>query len=234
MHVAEIREEVEFARQTRGATTVTHLNRLGALDKNLLAVHSVWLTEDEICLYAEKDVKVSHCPAAAMKVLGFAKIPEMLKAGVCVSIGTDGAPCNNRMTLIDEMWLVSLIHKGRLLDPTAVPAEAILAMATCDGARSVLWDDQIGSLEPGKKADLIVVNPNSATMLPMHDPVANMVSSMRSENVESVMVDGKWVMRERKILTVDEQEVIAAAIRHAAEITRRAGIKLPERFPIVG
>src|SRR5690606_37367897 len=130
MHVAEIREEGEFARQERGATTVTHLAKLGVLDKNLLAVHCVWMTDEEIQLFADHKVKVSHNPAAAMRVLGFARIPEMLEAGVCVSIGTDGAPCNNRMTLIDDMWLTTLIHKGRLLTPTTMPAETVLKMAT--------------------------------------------------------------------------------------------------------
>jgi 5-methylthioadenosine/S-adenosylhomocysteine deaminase len=233
MHVAEIKEEVEFARETRGATTVTHLNRLGVLDKNLLAVHTVWLTDDEIQMFADKNVKVSHNPAAAMRVLGFAKIPEMLKAGICVSIGTDGAPSNNRMTLVDEMWLTSLIHKGRLLDPTAVPAQDVLAMATCDGARALLWEDELGSLEPGKKADLIVINPSTATMLPLHDPIANMVTSMRTENIESVMVDGKWLMWDHEILTVNEAEIIQEAKIRAAEITRRAGIQLPDRFHVM-
>jgi 5-methylthioadenosine/S-adenosylhomocysteine deaminase len=206
---------------------------LGVLDKNFLAVHTVWLTEDEIQIFAEKGVKVSHNPAAAMRVLGFAKIPEMMKAGVCVSIGTDGAPSNNRMTLIDEMWLTSLIHKGRLLDPTAVPAQDILAMVTSEGARAVLWEDEIGSIEVGKKADLTIINPDTATMLPMHDPIANMVTSMRTENVESVIADGKWIMREGKILVVNEQEIIEESKLRAAAIARRAGINLPNRFNVV-
>lgn len=233
MHVAEIREEVEFCQQTRGATTVTHLNNLGVLDKNFLAVHTVWLTDDEIQMFAEKDVKVSHNPAAAMRVLGFAKVPEMLQSGICVSLGTDGAPSNNRMTLVDEMWLASLIHKGRLLDPTVVPAQSILRMVTSEGARALLWENEIGSLEAGKKADLVVIDPNTVTMLPVHDPIANMVTSMRSENIESVMVDGQWVMWKRQILTVNEEEIIAEAKTRAAAIAKRAGIQLPDRFKVV-
>ncbi len=190
MHVAEIREEVEFAREDRGATTVTHLNRLGVLDRNLLAVHVVWLTDDEIQMFADHDVPVSYNPAAAMRVLGFAKIPEMLDKGICATIGTDGAPCNNRMTLIDDMWLATLINKGRLLDPTTMPVETVLAMVTNNAARAMLWDDQIGALEVGKKADLAVINPNTANMLPLHDPVANLVNAMQAHNVESTMVDG--------------------------------------------
>ncbi len=232
MHVAEVKEENEYARQTRGASTVSHLNRLGVLDKNFLAVHTVWLTNEEIEMFAEHDVKVSHNPGAAMRVLGFARIPEMRSAGICVGLGSDGAPTNNRMTLIDEMWLASLIHKGRLLDPTVMPAEAVLEMVTCDGARALLSEDEIGSLEVGKKADLIVIDPNSATMLPMHDPVANMVSSLRADNVQSVMVDGRWLMLNHRILTVDENSVLAEARLRAAVLAERAGIHLPERFNI--
>lgn len=233
MHVAEVKEEVDFARETRGASTVTHLHRLGILDRNLLAVHCVWMTDDEIQMFADHDVKVSHNPAAAMRVLGFARIPEMLRAGVCVSLGTDGAPSNNRMTLIDEMWLTSLIHKGRLLDPTAMPAQHVLEMVTCSGARALLWDDEIGSLEVGKKADLIVINPHTSTMLPLHDPIANMVTAMRDHNVESVMCEGRWLMRDRKILVVDEEAILEEATRRAAEVVRRAGIRLPDRFNVV-
>ena len=232
MHVAEIREEVEFAREDRGATTVTHLERLGVLGANLLAVHTVWLTDAEIQMFADHDVKVSHNPAAAMRVLGFAHIPEMLDAGICVSIGTDGAPCNNRMTLIDDMWLTTLIYKGRLLNPTTMPAETVLMMVTNYAAKAMLWEDQIGSLEVGKKADLVVINPNSANMLPLHDTAANLINAMQAHNVESVMVDGQWVMWEHAILTVNEAEVFEEAKRHATAIAERAGIKLPDRFNV--
>ncbi|MBN1247752.1 MAG: amidohydrolase, partial [Anaerolineae bacterium] len=233
MHVAEIEEEVRFARETRGATTVTHLRDLGVLDDNFLAVHSVWLTDDEVRIFADHHVKVSHNPAAAMRVLGFAKVPEMLEAGVCVALGTDGAPSNNRMTLIDEMWLASLIHKGRTLDPTVVPAQAVLAMVTCDAARALLWEDEIGSLEVGKKADLVVIDPDSAAMLPLHDPIANMVTSMHAHNVESVMADGRWLMCDREILVVNEAEILEEAKVRAAAIARRAGIRLPNRFTVI-
>jgi 5-methylthioadenosine/S-adenosylhomocysteine deaminase len=233
MHVAEVQEEVAFARETRGAATVAYLDRLGVLDHNFLAVHCVWMTEEEIQIFADREVKVSHNPAAAMRVLGFAKIPEMLEAGVCVSIGTDGAPSNNRMTLIDEMWLTSLIHKGRLLDPTVLPAERVLRMVTRDAARALLWEAEIGSLEAGKRADLIVIDPQSAAMLPLHDPVANMVSSMHAHNVESVMCDGRWLMREGRVLVVDEAPILAEARARARAVVARAGIELPDRFEVI-
>lgn len=233
MHVAEVREENEMCIRERGNSTVTHLNKLGVLDKNFLAVHTVWLTDEEIEMFAEKGVKVSHNPAAAMRVLGFARIPEMIEKGIVVSIGTDGAPSSNRMDMVDEMWLTSLIHKGRRLDPAVMPAQQILKMATIDGARALLWDDEIGSIEVGKKADITIINPDSAGMLPLHDPIANLVTSMHSSNIESVMCDGKWVMRNRKIMFVDEMAVIEEAKLRAKDIVKRAGINLPDRFPIV-
>jgi 5-methylthioadenosine/S-adenosylhomocysteine deaminase len=114
-----------------------------------------------------------------------------------------------------------------------MPSQTVLAMATCDGARALLWEDEIGSLEPGKRADLIVINPDTVTMLPLHDPVSSLVSSLRSDNVASVMVNGKWVMWERRVLTVNEEEIIAEGKQRAAAVARRAGIILPDRFPVV-
>jgi len=233
MHVAEAKSEVDYVKATKGVSTVTHLKNLGVLDKNLLAVHTVWLTNEEVDLFKEYDVKVSHNPASAMRVLGFAKIPRMLEKGICVSIGTDGAASSNRMTMIDEMWLTSLIHKGWRLDPTVVKAEEILTMATINGAKAMLWDDEIGSLEPGKKADLIIIDPNDAMMLPMHDPIANLVTAMRNTNVESVICDGKWIMKDRVILTLDEKAILEEAKARADVIREKAGIVLRDRFKII-
>lgn len=232
MHVAEAKSEVEYVQQRYGEPTVTHLNRLGVLDKNLLAVHAVWLTNEEVDLFKAHDVKVSHNPASAMRVLGFAKIPQMLKKGICVSIGTDGASSNNRMDMVDEMWLTSLIHKGWRLDSAVVPSQDVLRMATINGARALLDENEYGSLEVGKKADLIVVNPYGASMMPVNDKIAALVTAMHSTNIESTMCNGKWVMRDRKILTVDEDAILKASCEHAKAIYKRAGIQLPDRFPV--
>jgi 5-methylthioadenosine/S-adenosylhomocysteine deaminase len=184
-------------------------------------------------MFADHGVKVSHNPAAAMRVLGMPKIVEMQAAGVCVSIGTDGAPSSNRMTIIDEMWVTALLHKLRMGSPKAMPAERILRMVTTEAARCLHWEQEIGSIEPGKRADLAIINPLTATMMPMHDPVANFVNAMREHNVESVMADGKWLMRDRQLLTVNEPSVLEAARQAADAIRTRAGIKLPQRFPAV-
>lgn len=233
MHVAEAKSEIEYTQEVYGEPTVTHLHKLGVLDKNLLAVHTVWLTNEEIDLFKKYDVKVSHNPASAMRVLGFAKIPQMLNKGVCVSIGTDGASSSNRMDMVDEMWLTSLIHKGWRLDSTVVPSEDILCMATKNGARCLLDEDVYGSLEPGKKADLIIINPYGPSMMPVNDRIAALVTAMHSTNIESTMCDGKWLMRDRKILTLDEDAILKEAQERADAIYKRAGIVLPDRFPTI-
>lgn len=233
MHVAEAKSEIEYTMETYGEPTVTHLERLGVLDKNLLAVHTVWLTDEEVELFRKYDVKVSHNPASAMRVLGFAKIPRMLKSGICVTIGTDGASSSNHMDMVDEMWLTSLIHKGWRLDPTVVPSEDILRMATINGARALLDGHLYGSLEAGKKADLIVIDPHGPSMMPTNDKIAALVTAMHSSNIEATMCDGRWLMRERKILTLDEDAILQEGCERSAAIYKRAGIELPNRFPVV-
>lgn len=233
MHVAEAKSEIEYTNEVFGENTVSHLNRLGVLGPNLLAVHTVWLENDEVDLFKQHDVKVSHNPASAMRVLGFAKIPQMLDKGVCVSIGTDGASSSNRMDMVDEMWLTSLIHKGWRLDSTVVPSQDILRMATRNGARCLLDESEYGTLEAGKKADLIVIDPYGPSMMPVNDRIAGLVTAMRSNNVRSTMCDGKWLMRDRVILGLDEDAIIKEACERAAAIYDRAGIVLPDRFPVV-
>lgn len=241
MHVAEIPYENQLVKDVHKIDhgTVTYLDKIGFLQYNLLAAHSVWIDNNEISLLSRAGVKVSHCPAAAMRMLGFAPVKEMLDAGICVSLGTDGAPSNNRMSIVDEMYLASLINKGREVyangttDPTALPAETILKMVTVNGAKSVLWDDELGSLEAGKKADIVVVNPSSWCMAPVHDCISSIVYCMRSENVVSVMCNGLWIMKNKKIMFVDEEEVILKAKQASVELLKRAGIKLPTRMNII-
>ncbi|KAL5224862.1 hypothetical protein ABZP36_011501 [Zizania latifolia] len=238
MHIAEIPYENQLVMRTKEIDhgTVTYLEKIDFLRSNLLAAHSVWLNKPEIELFLKADVKVSHCPASAMRMLGFAPIREMLDSGVCVSLGTDGAPSNNRMSIVDEMYLASLINKGREVyisgttNPTALPAETVLKMATINGAKAVLWDKEIGSLEVGKKADMVVVNPFTWSMVPVHDCIANLVYCMRTENIESVMCNGRWIMREKKIVNLNEEEVISSAGKRASNLLARAAIKLPERM----
>lgn len=234
MHVLEVKDEMDYTRAVKGETTVEHLYKLGALGPNLVAAHVVWLTEREIDLFRLYDVKASHNPAAAMKVvLGFARIPEMIEKGITVGIGTDGAPSNNRMDMMRDMYLTSLLHKGRTLDPKTVSAETVLEMATINGAKCALMEKEIGSLEVGKKADLIILNPNTIHSLPMIDPIANIVYAMSSENVESTMCNGKWLMKEKEILFLDEKELLEKIKEQSKKVIEKAGVKLPDRFPVI-
>ncbi|KAK3418841.1 hypothetical protein EUGRSUZ_H04604 [Eucalyptus grandis] len=238
MHVAEIPYENQLVTETRNVDhgTVTYLEKVDFLQDNLLAAHTVWVNSTEVGFLSHAGVKVSHCPAAAMKMLGFAPITEMLDAGICVSLGTDGAPSNNRMSIVDEMYLASLINKGcevfknGVTDPTALPAETVLRMATINGAKSVLWDNEIGSLEVGKKADMLVINASTWHMVPLHDCISGLVYCMRTENIVSVMCNGQWIMKDKRILSVDEEEVISLAKRASSELLERAGIKIPNRM----
>lgn len=241
MHVAEIAYENQHVVERRKADhgTVTYLEKIKFLQNNLLAAHTVWVNSAEIDCLSRAGVKVSHCPASSMRMLGFAPIREMLDSGVCVSLGTDGAPSNNRMSIVDEMYVASLINKGReafakgTTDPTVLPAEVVLKMATINGAKSVLWDDEIGSLEVGKKADLVVVHPSFWSMVPVHDCISSLVYCMRTENVVSVMCNGQWILKDKKILNVDEEEIISLAKRASTELLKRAGITIPHRMNVL-
>lgn len=234
MHIAEISDEIDFARTKAGYSTVEHLHHLGVLGPNLLAVHTVWLTQREIDLFRLYDVKVSHNPAAAMKVvLGFASVPEMLHKGIPVSIGTDGAPSNNRMDMMRDMYLTALIHKGRTLNPEVLYAEQVLEMATLNGAKCALLEDYIGSLEVGKKADMILLNPNTLHSLPLHNPIGNIVYAMTSENVDSTICDGRWLMKEREIMVLDEALLIEQVKQQARKISEKVGLHLPTSFKII-
>ena len=137
------------------------------------------------------------------------------------------------MDIVDEMWLTSLIHKGWRLDPTVVTSQQILSMVTKNGAEALMDDDKYGSIEAGKKADLIIIDPNDASMTPVNDRIASLVTAMHSTNIVSTMCDGQWLMKDRKILTLDENAILKEAVERANAIYKRAGIKLPDRFPVV-
>lgn len=234
MHIAEIKDEVEFVSKTRGSSTVNHLSNLGVLDSNLLAVHTVWLTDEEVDLFKRHDVKVSHNPAAAMKVvLGFAKIPEMLEKGIPVSIGTDGAPSNNRMDMLRDMYLTGIIHKGRTLDPTAVDAYTVLKMATVNGSKCALMENEIGTLEVGKKADLVVLDLKNISTMPVYDFIGNIVYASGKENVESTMCDGKWVYKNREITFINEEDILNQIQEKSKEISEKLDITLDKKYNII-
>jgi 5-methylthioadenosine/S-adenosylhomocysteine deaminase len=162
--------------------------------------------------------------------MGLPRIVEMLDRGVAVSIATDGAPSNCRNSLFDEMFLASVVQKGRLGNPAAMPATKVLEMVTIDAARTIGWEDEIGSIEAGKKADLAIIDPRTPAMSPVHDPISNLVFSAKAENVESTLAGGKWVYLKGRYPHLDARGILRESQRRADAVRLRAGIRLPRRF----
>jgi 5-methylthioadenosine/S-adenosylhomocysteine deaminase len=221
-HLAETAEEVKIAREKHGSTPTAYLAELGLLSPSLLAAHGVWLTPEDIGLLREHGVGMSHNPESNMKLAsGVAPVPELIAARVAVGLGTDGAASNNDLDMFEAMRQAALLHKLHTKDPRTLPASDALAMATIDGARALGIQDRIGSLEPGKRADLIVVDTSSARHTPMYDPVSHLVYVTRGTDVHTTIVDGRVLMRERQVLTLDEPAVLSEA-RAIAERVKAA------------
>jgi len=207
-HLAETREEDREIRRRYGLSPVRHLENLGLVDARLVAAHCVWVNGEEIDLLAAARVGVVHNPRSNLKLAsGIAPIPDMLSAAVLVAIGTDGAASNNELNLLAEIRTAALIHKGVRLDPLAVPAIAALEMATIGGARALKLDHLVGSLEPGKRADVVVIDLDEDNLVPLYDPVSHLAYAVETSNVRTVIIDGRIVLRDGVLTTADEREI---------------------------
>ncbi len=210
IHLSETLDEVKTVTERFGCTPVKHLEDLGLLDSRVVAAHCVVLTEDEIDLLARREVKVAHCPESNMKLAsGVAPVPVMLAAGIDVGLGTDGSASNNDVDLLSEMDTAAKLHKVHTLDPTVMTAEQTLAMATRGGARLLGAEDRIGSLASGKKADLIVLDLNQPHLTPLYHIPSHLVYAARGADVVHSVINGKVVMKDRKITTLDEGAVLS-------------------------
>jgi len=204
IHLSETAKEVEDCIREYGKTPVRHLYDLGYFDLPVTAAHCVHLTDDDIDLMAEYDVKVAHCPVSNMKLAsGFAPVDAMLKKGITVSLGTDGAASNNNLSILKEMSVAALIAKGYTGDPKALPAHTVVEMATVGGAKAVMLEDKIGSLEAGKKADIQLIDTRGPHYFPMEDPLVHLVYSGYSGDIDTVIINGRVVMQDRKLATID-------------------------------
>lgn len=220
IHLSETRDEVEGCRAKYGHTPVMHLDALGILDSQVVADHCVVLTEPEIDLLAQRGVKVAHCPESNMKLAsGVAPIPDLLTAGVTVGLGTDGAASNNDVDMFGEMDTAAKLHKVHRLDPTVMSAETTLRMATLGGAKLLGADKSIGSLEVGKKADLIVLDMNKPHLTPMYNIPSHLVYAATGADVAHSVINGRVVMRDRQLLTMDEDAVLARLREIGAHIS---------------
>jgi 5-methylthioadenosine/S-adenosylhomocysteine deaminase len=207
-HLAETLEEDREIRRRYGLSPLRHLENLGLVDARLVAAHCVWVNGEEIDLLAVARTGVVHNPRSNLKLAsGIAPIPDMLRAAVLVGLGTDGAASNNELNLLAEIRTAALIHKGVRLDPLAVPAIAALEMATIGGARALKLDHVVGSLEPGKRADVVVIDLDEDNLVPLYDPVSHLAYAVETSNVRTVIIDGRIVLRDRELTTADEREI---------------------------
>ena len=219
IHLAESKSEVDQIKKRYGRTPVEHLAELGILAPNVLACHCVELTENDIHLLQRFDVKVAHNAESNMKLAsGVAPIPELLDKGICVGLGTDGCASNNNLDLFLEMDTVAKLHKARTLDPTTMDALSVLKMATIQAARALGLDHLIGSLETGKKADLIIIDTNKPHLTPMYSPVSHLVYAAMGSDVATTIINGRVVMENGSLNTMDLRKVMDDVNQIAKEL----------------
>ncbi len=231
MHLSEVEDDVRYTKKEFGKMPAEFMDQVGLVGPNVVFAHGVWLTENEWRLLASKGASVAHCPSSNMKLAsGIAKVPEMMSAGVNVSIGCDGGPSNNSYDMIREMKTASLLQKARTMNPLSMNAETVLEMATLNGAKALGLHDQIGSIEPGKRADVIVVTMQKPHLIPTFNPVSHITYAALGSDVDTTIIDGKIVMENRHVTTLDERSIIENASERATKLLERAEIKITPRW----
>ena len=218
-HLSETQYEVDFIRKETGRRPTEFLHDIGLLGPKLLAVHCVWVDNGEIRLLKDNDVKVSHNPESNMKLgSGVAPVTEMLRQGITVAVATDGCGSNDNLDMFEAMRTAALLHKLSALDPKIISAQKVLEMSTIEAARAIGEESELGSIEVGKKADLVLINMDKPHLQPLHDIVRTLVYCANGADVDSVIIDGKKVYDRGRIPTVNEESII----QRAREITQRA------------
>ena len=209
IHVAETEFEVKTIVEKYGKTPVNHLDAVGVLSERTLAAHMVYPTEEEIEILAKRGIKVSHCPESNLKLAsGIAPVPEMIKEGVTLSVGTDGTASNDDLDMIGEISTAAKLHKGVKKDPTILNAKESLLMATKWAAEAVRMSDRIGSLEIGKYADIILIDFSQPYLNPVYDPYTHIVYSSKGTDVDTVIINGEIKMLNKKVLVIDKEEIL--------------------------
>jgi len=227
VHLNESYEEVELCKKKFGQRPVEHVDSLGLLGHDVVAAHCVWLSDKEIKLFAKSNTQIAHCPVSNAKLgNGVARIPEMRGAGLNIGLGPDDAPCNNTVDMFEVMKYASLLQKAIELDASIMSSSEVLQMATLNGARALQMGDEIGSIEPGKTADLILLDAATPRLTPIHfgrysNILPHIVYAAHGDDVHTVMIDGKIVMENRKLLFANEGEIIKSATDAARELIGR-------------
>jgi 5-methylthioadenosine/S-adenosylhomocysteine deaminase len=219
IHLAETRDETKVAQDRRRASPVAYLDSLGFLGPGVVGAHGVWVSAADIAVLRARGVSIAHNPESNMKLAsGTAPVPAYLEAGVPVGLGTDGAASNNDLDMFEAMRMAALLHKLEAEDPAVISAQTALEMATIGGARVLGLERRIGSLEPRKRADLIVVSLAGARQTPIYDPLSHLVYVARGDDVRDSIVHGRVLMRNRQVLTLDEAAIVAEALAWADRV----------------
>jgi 5-methylthioadenosine/S-adenosylhomocysteine deaminase len=217
-HASENRDEIELVQKSTGKRNIEYLRDSGLTAPHVVLAHCIWLDQSEMEILRSTGTHVAHCPSSNLKLAsGFARVVEMLESGISVSLGADGAACNNRLDMFTEMRTAALIQKA-LLGSQVLPALTALRMATIRGAHALGLSDEIGSIEIGKRADLQILNLNRIHTTPHPDLISTIVYAAETTDVETVLIDGKLIMRERELMTLDEEEVISEANDRAHDL----------------
>ncbi len=220
-----------------GCRTLERYERLGVMGPNMYMAHMGWSSLEELDILKKYDVKVAHCPSASMHgaygCIAHGKFPEMLERGITVTLGHDSVSCGRSLDMFFIMYLAAAAHKDARVNPLAIGPYKALEMATVDCARGLLWDEKIGSLEVGKYADIITLDLNTPEWWPMWDLIANLVYSADGSSVDNVLIDGKIIMSNKKILTVDENEVLQKVKEKAQDMKDRLKLKLSSKWKIM-
>lgn len=212
IHLAESESDSTSIKEKYGKSEVELLDEIGLLKPNLLAAHCIYLSDADIALMAKRDAKVAYNPVSNMKLAsGIPRIKGLLDAGITVGLGTDGPASNNSLDMFDTMKFAALLQKAKYRDPRVLPARKVVEMATIDGAKALGLNRLVGSLEVGKKADIILIDIKKPHLTPLHNIYAALVYSMRGSDVNTVIINGKVIMKDRCVKTVDEYEVMKKA-----------------------
>jgi cytosine/adenosine deaminase-related metal-dependent hydrolase len=234
VHLSEVREDLDYAASQGFRSPTEFAQAHGLLGPRTVLAHCVWTDEQDFKLLAQTGTHVTHNPASNGKTAtGIAPIYGMLQAGVNVAIGCDGGPSNNTYDMIRDLRMVSYLANLRQEDPTVVPAEAVLEMATLNGAKAMGIDDQVGSIEAGKRADFILIDMDKPHLTPAPDPVSTIVYAAHGSDVDTVVIDGQVVMRKREVLTLDEKAILTEARQRFPQVMRRGGLDIGPRWPVV-
>jgi len=226
-HIAETKIEQTDFEKKRGMKVVEHLDKIGFLGSNVIGAHCVWLSNNEIKILGRTGTKVAHCPVSNMKLAvgAAAPLPEMSENKVCVGLGTDGAASNNTLDMFETMKFCALLHKHSRWDPTALPAQLTLDLATIEGARVLGLDGQIGSIEKGKRADLIMLDTRAPNLVPIHGRetvISDLMYSANGANVDTAIVNGRVLMQRRQFKTIDPVALLDNVKRVTEELLARS------------